>query len=470
MLVTITLDSPVGSGINAMDLSHLLRKHPAKVQDFELPVGTAYVFYPECTEQRTTAALLLQIDPINLVRSKRFRGDSGILDYYVNDRPYAASSLTSVAIGKVLRSAMTGISPSHQELADARLPLTLKLPVVSSRGGHSVDLVSALFEPLGWTIEQQAIELDEEFPQWGDSQYSSVVLSGVERLDVALRQLYVLLPVLDDSKHYWVGDDETEKLARQGEGWLENHPERDLITQRYLVHQKSLVAMAEAQISSADSTGSQQPGDSAETSYVVPLRVERAQAVLNALKEYGAQRVVDMGCGPGALLRRLQADPFFTSIIGTDVSARSLEQAAAALHLDERSDVQQERIKLLHSSAVYQDERLNNFDAIVLMEVIEHLDGSRLPALVSSVFGANSPRVVVVTTPNVEYNVKYPGLDHHALRHDDHRFEWTRAEFEAWAQETAGEHSYGVQFRTIGANDPQVGSPTQMAIFSKEQA
>ncbi|WP_313811702.1 3' terminal RNA ribose 2'-O-methyltransferase Hen1 [Glutamicibacter sp.] len=472
MLVTITLDSPVGSEINAMDLSHLLRKHPEKVQSFDLPVGTAHVFYPHRTEDRTTAALLLQIDPINLVRSKRFRGDSGILDYYVNDRPYTASSLTAVAIGKVFRSAMTGVSVSRPELASTALPLTISIPVISTRDARGIDLVRRLFAPLGWNIEQDPIALDSDFPQWGDSQYSSLVLRGTERLDVALRQLYVLLPVLDDSKHYWVNDDETQKLARQGQGWLEEHPERELITRRYLVHQQPLVALAEAQYSaSGQSADTQEPAGSDDNATAdVPLRVQRAQSVLKVLKDRGAQRVVDMGCGSGALLRRLQADPFFTRIVGTDVSARSLELAANTLHLDERSDAQQERITLLHSSAVYQDERLNGFDAIILMEVIEHLDLSRLPALEAAVFAANAPRSVVVTTPNAEYNDHYPGLEQGALRHDDHRFEWTRDQFQTWAHKAALEHSYVVSFEDIGPAATSVGAPTQMAIFYKEQA
>ncbi|WP_417372806.1 3' terminal RNA ribose 2'-O-methyltransferase Hen1 [Glutamicibacter protophormiae] len=473
MLLTITLESAPGSGIDATALSHLLRKHPAKVQSFDLPVGQAHVFYPECTAQRTTAALLMEVDPVGLVRSQRFRGDAGALDYYVNDRPYVASSLMSVALGKVLRSAMTGTSESYPQLAAAPLPLRIELPAVSSRGLAGRDLAKRLFAPLGWNVEQTPIALDEQYPAWGASQYSSLVLSGEVRLDLALRQLYVLLPVLDDSKHYWVNDDEAEKLARQGEGWLEDHPDRELIARRYLAHQKDLVALAESRMDAAASPESAARASAPEPTgndAQVPLRVQRAVDVIAALKEHGAHRVVDLGCGPGALLRRLQADPFFTRIVGTDVSARSLEQAAAALRLDERSDEQRERISLLHSSAVYRDARLSGYDAVVLMEVIEHVDASRLPAMQDAVFAAAAPRVVVMTTPNVEYNGKYPDLGHGSLRHDDHRFEWTRAEFQAWARAAAAEFGYTVDFRGIGPADSAVGAPTQMAVFRKDAA
>lgn len=473
MLLTITLESAPGSGIDATALSHLLRKHPGKVQSFDLAVGQAHVFYPEYSKQRATAALLLEVDPVGLVRSKRFRGDAGALDYYVNDRPYAASSLMSVALGKVLRSAMTGTSESYPELAAAPLPLRLELPVLSTRGHAGRGLAKRLFAPLGWNVEQTPIALDEQHPHWGDSQYSALALSGEVRLDLALRQLYVLLPVLDDSKHYWVNDDEAEKLARQGEGWLEDHPDRELIARRYLAHQKDLVALAEAWMDSPDvpeATAGPGISEQAGGEAAVPLRVQRAMDVIAALKEYGAHRVVDLGCGPGALLRRLQADPFFTRIVGTDVSARSIEQAAAALRLEERTDEQQERISLLHSSAVYRDDRLAGYDALVLMEVIEHVDASRLPALQDAVFAGAAPRIVVMTTPNVEYNSKYPDLEHGSLRHDDHRFEWTRAEFQAWAGTAATDYGYAVEFRGIGPVDGSAGTPTQMAIFRKDAA
>lgn len=477
MLLTITLEPPAGSGIDATALSHLLRKHPAKVQSFELPVGRAHVFYPECTEQRTTAALLMEIDPIALVRNKRFRGDSGILDYYVNDRPFVASSLMSVAIGKVLRSAMTDTSEAYPELAKSPLPLRLELPVISTRGRSGQYLAHRLFTPLGWRVNQSRIPLDENYPHWEDSHYSSLELTGSVRLDHALRQLYVLLPVLDDSKHYWVSDDEAEKLSRQGEGWLEKHPERSMITHRYLAHQKDLVSLAEARLGSGSGIVPASQGQAEKPSAPMaaateqastPLRVQRALDVIAALKDCAAHRVVDLGCGPGALLRRLQQDSYFTKFVGTDVSAKSLEQAATALHLDELSPAERERVELLHSSAVYRDKRLYGYDAVVLMEVIEHLDLTRLDALEDAVFAGIAPRSVIVTTPNSEYNTHYPNMPAGTLRHRDHRFEWTRAQFSHWAQRIAEQHHYTVEYRGIGPDSAAEGTPTQMAIFTKE--
>lgn len=473
MLLTITMEPEGDPTMDATALSHLLRKHPQKVQDFSLPVGQAHIFYPEVSAQRTTAALLVEVDPIGLVRNKRFRGDSGVLDYYVNDRPFVASSLMSVAIGKVFSSAMGGTSQVYPQLASAPLPLRLELPVISTRGQGREDLAHRLFTPLGWTVDEQPIALDEQYPQWGESRYSQLVLTGNVRLDHALRQLYVLLPVLDDSKHYWVSDDEAEKLARQGEGWLAEHPLRELITRRYLAHQKDLVALADEQLgvaAKAEEAAEPETGGETTGGAQAPLRVQRAEAVLRALKDCGAQRVVDVGCGPGALLRRLKQDPYFTQIIGTDVSARSLEQAARALNLDELSDRDRERIQLLHGSAVYRDDRLRGFDAVILMEVIEHVDLSRLPALEDAIFGAAAARAVIVTTPNSEFNAFYPNLAAGTLRHDDHRFEWTRAEFRQWAEAVAGTYNYDIEYRGIGGQSAQHGTATQMAIFRKAQA
>jgi 3' terminal RNA ribose 2'-O-methyltransferase Hen1 len=422
------------------------------------------------------------VDPVGLVRSKRFRGDPMSLGHYVNDRPYAASSMLAVAIGTVFRSAMSGRSEAFPELAASPMPLHIEIPVVSA-GGNQRDLARRLFEGCGWQYAEDVVPLDPAFPEWGASRYRSVELRGIVPLSHALRQLYVLLPVLDDSKHYWVGDAEVEKLTRAGDGWLATHPERELITRRYLLNQRDLVARSEAAQDLAPEdpardeasavrpqtvTGTREQPDAATQG--VPLRIQRAEAVLDVLHEVRAHTVIDMGCGPGALLTRLAGDRSFTRIVGSDVSARSLEQAARALKLDRASDVQRERIELLHGSVVYRDTRLQGFDAMVLMEVIEHVDPSRLDALEDSVFVCARPGAVIVTTPNVEYNRLYPDLEHGGARHDDHRFEWTRAEFRAWAEGVAERRGYSVGFRPIGGEHPDCGAPTQLALFRREAA
>ena len=283
----------------------------------------------------------------------------------------------------------------------------------------------------------------------------------------------MLIPVLDDEKHYWVGDDEVEKLIRHGEGWLAVHPEKELITRRYLKHQRSLVRDAVARLVTEE-TGDEQedvpaPRAAEEGALERPMNLndQRLATVLGALRGSGAASVVDLGCGEGRLLRLLLDDRQFTRIVGMDVSYRALEIAADRLKLDRMPPMQRERIGLLHGSLMYRDQRIAGFDAAAVVEVIEHLDPPRLAAFERVAFEFARPGTVVVTTPNVEYNVRWETLPAGRFRHRDHRFEWTREQFQGWATDVAGRFGYDVRFVTVGPVDAEVGSPTQMGVFTK---
>jgi len=449
----------------ATELGFLLHKHPDRLQTFAVPFGAAHVFYPEATEERCTVALVLDVDPVGLVRRGR-GGGSFALAQYVNDRPYVASSLLSVALVTVLKSAMAGTCKGHEELAATPIALEAALPAVPARGGEA--LVRALFEPLGYDVEVVPLALDPQFPDWGDGRHVALRLAATTRLADLLTHLYVLLPVLDDDKHYWVDDDEIEKLMRRGEGWLAAHPERDLIVRRYLKGQRRLVHPALAQLDEAlPAAEDPDAGDREEQlEERVSLRDQRLGAVQAALRASGARRVLDLGCGAGSLLQRLVRDGY-DLVVGVDVSVRALEAAARRLKLDAMHDAQRARIELRHSPLTYRDKRLAGFDAAALVEVVEHFDPPRLHACEQNVFGSARPSTVVVTTPNAEYNVRFPTLPAGKLRHPDHRFEWTRDEFAAWSDGVAERHGYAVRRQPIGPDDPEVGSPTQMAIFSR---
>ncbi|MFJ8201679.1 3' terminal RNA ribose 2'-O-methyltransferase Hen1 [Micromonospora chalcea] len=460
----------------ATDLGHLLVKHPDRVQTFDLPAGAAHVFYPEADEARCTAALLVEVDPLKLGGGRKNRAPEGFaLGQYVNDRPYAASSLLSSALSKVFRSALRGESRDRPELAATAIPLTVRVPVLRCRGG--AELAVRIFAPLGWTVTATPIPLDETYPEWGDSRYVDLTLTGTLRLADALNHLYVLLPVLDDAKHYWVAPDEVDKLLRAGAGWLAGHPERALITRRYLAHRRALARVAMARLTElrladeppADDSIDPAPGEAPVAGDVrrASLAVRRREAVLAALRDSGASRVLDLGCGGGALLTALVADRRFTEVVGVDVSDRSLGLAARRLRLDRLPERQRDRIRLWQSALTYRDDRLRGYDAAVLMEVVEHLDPPRLPALEDAVFGHARPGTVVVTTPNVEYNVRYEGLGPGRFRHADHRFEWTRAEFAAWVDQVAAAHGYTTVVGGVGDDDPEVGAPTQMAVLTR---
>lgn len=466
MLLTLSTTMP-----QATDLGFLLHKHPDKAQSFTTSMGVAHVFWPEAGDERTTVALLLEVDPIALVRGKGRRDSGFSLAQYVNDRPYAASSLLSVALGRVFRTALTGRCDARPDLVGTPLPLEVHLPALPSRGGSA--LVERLFAPLGWTVAATPLPLDPEIPAWGESRYVDVTLSGDIVLADALAHLYVLIPVLDDNKHYWVSQDEVEKLVRMGGTWLLDHPERDLITGRYLRHQRELVQSAVGRLAEIDDAEPEQL-DNAVPDEIdgpderpAPLVQLRKGAVLAALRAEQAHTVVDLGCGEGALLRELVTDPTFSKILGVDVSHRALEIAAKRLRLDRMPDTQRARLELALSSATYRDDRLSGYDAVVLMEVIEHVDLPRLPALVRNVFAHARPTSVVVTTPNVEHNARYELLADGAMRHADHRFEWTRAEFRCWAEAVATEHGYAVRYLPVGEVDQEVGPPTQLAVFRR---
>ena len=285
MLLTITTTRRP-----ALDLGFLLHKHPGRFQSFDLSFGRAHVFYPEATDERCTACLMLDVDPVGIVRGKG--SGEGLLAQYVNDRPYAATSFLSVAIAQVYGSALQGRCNDRPELASAPLPLSARLDVLPVRGGEG--FLRAVFEPLGYEIEAERHPLDERFPEWGESPYFSVTIAREATLSELLTHLYVLVPVFDNQKHYFVGDDEMEKLLTRGKGWLAGHPEKEEITRRYLKFQPSLYRQALARLvveeQPLEAEGEdQRTADHSEEKLERPLSLheQRIGAVLSALRAGG---------------------------------------------------------------------------------------------------------------------------------------------------------------------------------------
>ncbi|WP_310428480.1 3' terminal RNA ribose 2'-O-methyltransferase Hen1 [Chamaesiphon sp. VAR_48_metabat_135_sub] len=448
----------------ATDLGYLLFKHPDKCQAFNLSFGTAQVFYPEASETKCTAALVLDINPIDLARGKA-GANRQTLEAYVSDRPYAASSFLSVAISQVFRSAMTGNCKDRQELADTAIPLVARIPVLPSRGREG--FLRGLFEPLGYQVNVRRLALDETFPDWGNSSYFDVELTHTIKLSELLSHLHVMIPVLDDDKHYYVNEDEIEKLLRHGEGWLGTHPLKAEITSRYLKRQRGLTRDALAQIA-VEEVAVETPEQETQEDMIekpMSLNQQRMETVVATLKANGVEKIVDLGCGEGKLLKLLLKEPSFQSILGMDVTYRSLEIARERV-LDKLPTHQQGRLQLIQGSLNYRDARIAGYDAATVIEVIEHMELDRLAAFERVLFEFAKPRIALVTTPNIEYNVKFENLPVGKLRHPDHRFEWTRSEFQTWAQAISNKYKYSVEFGSIGAIDAEFGSPTQMAIFT----
>jgi 3' terminal RNA ribose 2'-O-methyltransferase Hen1 len=464
MLLTITTTHRP-----ATDLGYLLHKHPGRSQGYDLSFGRAHVFYPEAAADRCSACLLLDVDPVGMVRGE---GQAeGLLDQYVNDRPYVASSFLSVALSQVYGSALQGRCKDRPDLAATAIPLEARLDVLPVRGGER--FLRAVFEPLGYAVEAERHPLDDRFPEWGESPYFSVTVSRMTTLSELLTHLYVLIPVFDARKHYFVGEDEMEKLLVKGGGWLAGHPEKEEIARRYLKYRPSLYRQALDRLvpeeQPVEAEGTERPGDRAEDALERPLSLheQRLGAVLAALRASAARRVLDLGCGEGRLLRELLKDKQFDEVVGMDVSIRSLETARDRLKLDRLPERQAARIKLIHGSLTYRDRRLEGFDAAAVVEVVEHLDPPRLAAFERAVFEFARPGTIVLTTPNREYNVTWENVGAEKLRHPDHRFEWTRQEFRDWARGVAARHGYAVRFLPVGPLDEAVGSPTQMGVFER---
>ena len=451
MLLTITTTHRP-----ATDLGYLLHKNPARPQTFELAFGSAHVFYPVATAERCTAALLLDIDPLKLVR-----GPGAVLTDYVNDRPYVSSSFLSVAMARVFGTAMSGRARERQQLADTPIPLEATLAAVPCRGAET--LVEDLFGPLGYEVATAA-DPDEERPR-----YRNVRLAATKTLAELLNHVYVLLPVADNRKHYWIGEAEVDKLLARGEGWLQDHPHKDFIVRRYLGHRRTLAADATARLTVERETGETEAEGAEETPPAerASLHQARLDWVVDTFRKAGAKRVLDVGCGEARLLKLLAEASEFTAITGADASVRALEIADRRLKLKRRRRSADGRIRLLHTGLTYRDARLAGYDAAAVVEVVEHIDPERLGAFERMLFGHARPALVALTTPNREYNVRFDGIEPGKLRHRDHRFEWTRAEFATWAETTAAKHGYRVEIGEIGPDDPEVGAPTQRGLFHR---
>ncbi len=451
----------------ATDLGFLLYKHPERSQTFEIAAGQAHVFYPEAHAARCTVAMVLDIDPVRLVRGNAQTGpEEWTLAQYVNDRPYVATSFLSVALREVFGTALGGTSKERPELAQTPIPLEIHVSVVPCPGDG--ELLRELFEPLGYVVEVERLKLDPAFPKWGESSLFGLWLRGEHRLTDALSHIYVLAPVLDGDKHYWVGDDEVDKLLRHGQGWLKGHPLHEFITRRYLKHLGELTQDALDELSDEERDADENAKTEGESSKE-SLHEQRLRVVTQALLERGARTVLDLGCGEGKLMRRLREHAQFAQIFGVDVSWRALKRAATRLGLKSWPDFQDERVRLEQGSLLYRDARLTGFDAAALVEVIEHLDPQRLVTVEETVFGHARPYTVIVTTPNREYNTQWESLPAGTVRHHDHRFEWTRDEFREWAEGVAARRGYKASFQGIGEHVDGVGCPTQMALFEREE-
>lgn len=461
MLLSLSSTTP-----DATDLGYVVHKHPDRVRSVDVGFGVAHVFFPEATPERCTVTLLVEVDPVRLTRRQKGSWRPS-LEPYVNDRPYAASSLLSVALGRLFSSALAGRC-EKPDLVERLIDLEISLPVMPVRGGEHV--LHRLFAPLGYQVASSPIAFDPRFPSWGDSSYRAVHLAGRQTVRAALEHLFVLMPVLDDRKHYWIGREEIDKLVRRGGEWLADHPDQELIARRYL---RRGVLVRDALARLADTTGDPDATDErhdeeeAVIERPLSLNVQRLQSVMEVVEAHGGGWVVDLGCGEGRLLEHLVASPSVTRATGVDVSMRSLRRASQRLRLERMPARQRERVELIQGALTYRDRRLANPDIVTVVEVIEHLDPERLDVFAQVLLDEVGPEVAILTTPNREYNVNFPQLGANGLRHGDHRFEWTRRELTTWVAAAAQRYGYRATHHGIGTDHPVTGPPTQMVVLQR---
>ena len=341
MLLTVTTTAPP-----ATDLGHLLHKNPGRPdpQEVELPFGRGFVFWPEVSDARCTAALHVAVGPAGAAE-ERGRGVA-----HVSDLPHAAGSYLPAAIQRAFGTAIAGRCASRPDLAASAIPLVLEATPVACRGALSP---SALFGPLGWTVEDIPVPLDPAHPEWG-AIHHRIRLAGVARLSDALRHVCVLLAVLDGRRHYFVGDAEVDKLLRLGDGWLMGHPEARYIARRFVGFRR----LAKAAGLALDS-GGVPDGDGPPHERPGPLQAARIACVAGRLARAGARRVADIGCGEGALVAALLADARFDRVIGVDPSPAALALAASRLRTDRMQELARARVELIQGAATYPDSRLS---------------------------------------------------------------------------------------------------------------
>jgi 3' terminal RNA ribose 2'-O-methyltransferase Hen1 len=450
----------------ATDLGFLLAEAPSRSRAFDLPFGRAAVYFPEATDDRCTAVLQVELAPA----ASGGRGEEDApLSRYVDDRPWAASPLLSLAIARVFGSALAGRSRQRPALARSPLPLEATVVSVPCRGGET--LVRRLFAPLGWEVSLAPVSVPESDGATATRRAFDLTLRGTCTLSDLLAQVCVLVPALDDPPRDPLGDDEADGLLALGGAWLRAHPERELVVGWYRGPHPSPVRDALARLTAGEAPPEPSTDEpcGAEVSFEAALRLAEAreEAVVRLLRERRVRSVADLGCGDGRLLRRLAEEPSLRRVVGVDVSERALARARRRLDPDRMPAKAARKVELLLGSVLYRDARLAGLEAAVLTEVIEHVDEERLPALVDAVFGAARPRLVVITTPNADHDARSTGLAPGAFRHPDHRFEWSRATFRTWAEATAREHGYQVRFDEVGPPDDERGAPTQLAEFER---
>ncbi len=439
----------------ATDLGYLLHKHPGKVNVADLSSGRTSMCFPRADAEACTFALSVEVDPVALVRDR-----VGTTDAYVNDRPYAASSLLAHAIGRALGTARAGTCKARPDLVGVAMPFEVVVEGVGA-GDRRLDPATA-FGCLGYSVTFEPYEVDARGLGTLRARSGRLTLAGTVSLADMLDHLCVLLPVLDGDIHAYVDEGAVDSMLARSGRWLAAHPCRERIVRTFTKRLPALGerAMAGLRTASGEPPVTDGPG--------APRRLDddRRDFVVSAVAASGARSLLDLGCGEGKLLLRLADMPAVRRVLGVDPSVRDVGRLRERLDRREVKVPHGIEVEVRFGTLALRDTRLAGFDAAVLSEVVEHVEPGRLEALERHLFGDAAPRTVVVTTPNHEFNVVW-GLPAGVLRHDDHRFEWDRAGFLAWVGKVEASYGYSATIHGIGDALPDLGHPTQAAVLVK---
>ena len=437
------------SGKDAPDLSWLLHKRPNRLQAFDLPYGKAFVFFPEYTETRSVVSLLLEINQEAL--NDLCKNKEGEFQF-VNPRQFLSSSLLSGAIGKVFSSAIKGICADKPELVNKEYDLELELTNFSCR--LKPEYVARIFKPLGYAIAFDNISSD--FPR-EKLIVGNLRLKGKTNLKDLLSQLYILIPVFDRYLHFWIDEPQLQRFIRLTAGWLESHPEKRFILTEYFWPAADFKSRVLERFNAIPGLSSNEKAQ--------PLKIQRHEAIEATLAIHGAKTIIDLGCGEGSLIFYLLEQKKYAKIAGTDISAKNIESAKKRIAGRPSRACRED--DLFVSSLTYPDKRLRGYDAAVLSEVIEHFEINRMNTVMKNILGAAKPQIFIMTTPNRAYNNQFSGLADGAMRHPDHRYEFTEEEFTNFCRKNASAFGYEVELEPIGEISPEFGAPTLMGVFKK---
>ncbi|WP_075619063.1 3' terminal RNA ribose 2'-O-methyltransferase Hen1 [Paenisporosarcina indica] len=439
------------TGENVKAISYLLSKNPDNVYERNHKGHLVRLFYSKFTETELEVTIFVTPDPIELIKSS---SNSYDITHYINDREFAVSSIFCSFIRSALGTALNG-QPKEEYIdwVNHLFPFEFEFgPVVST---ISDEVLNELFEPIGYQVTITRPEIDYSFQMKEKSSVSYISLKGTKTLQDGLRQLFILIPVIDNYKHYFIDEKEIEKLERYGEGWLEAHPMRDMIY-RQALRFKEVYSQVE------NTNLEEKIEEPSEKIRLNDLRYERIVETVSLMKP---KSIVDFGSGEGKLSVRLGFVTGVKEILAVEPSESA---TLKALRRFEKVTNKEGFVvpETLWGSLFYYDERLKGKDVMILCEVIEHIDEYRLPKVLDTILHDYQPGALIITTPNREYNMVYDMDDH--FRHNDHRFEWTRAEFYQWCNERNLRESYDLHFDGIGEEHETQGFPTQMCVFKRK--